>query len=128
LRLLLDTHAFLWAVESPDLLGRRAAQEIADPENTVFVSAATAWEMATKVRLGKWPEATATESDFLAVIEDANYVLLPISVDIALRAGRLVGEHRDPFDRILAAHALAEDIPILSADAKLDGFGVRRIW
>lgn len=128
MRLLLDTHAFLWAVESPDLLGRAAAHEIADAENTVLVSAATAWEMATKVRLGKWSEAVATEGDFLAVIEEANYVLLPISAEIALRAGRLLGDHGDPFDRMLAAHALAEDIPILSADTKLDGFGVRRIW
>ena len=128
MRLLLDTHAFLWAVEAPDLLGRQAAQEIAHSENTVLVSAATAWEMATKVRSGKWPEAVAVEGDFLADVKEANYVLLPIETEIALRAGRLAGEHRDPFDRMLAAHALAEDVPIISAGAKLDVFGVRRIW
>ncbi len=80
------------------------------------------------MRLGKWPEAVTLEGEFLAVIEDAGYELLPIDAQAALRAGRLVGEHRDPFDRIIAAQALAEDIAVVSADTKLDSFNVRRIW
>ena len=59
---------------------------------------------------------------------EAAYTLIPIEAEIALRAGRLVGKHRDPFDRMIVAQALAMDIPVISSDAKLDGFGVRRIW
>ena len=94
----------------------------------ILVSAASAWEIATKVRLGKLPGAESLEKDFLDVMEDAGYTLLSIDADSALRAGRLIGEHRDPFDRMIAAQSLAEDIPVLSTDSKLDLFGVRRIW
>ena len=93
-----------------------------------MVSAASAWEIGTKVRIGKLPMATTLEEDFVAHIAQAGYALISIDTDIALRAARLPGEHRDPFDRIIAAHALAEDIPVISADPKLDLFGVRRIW
>lgn len=93
-----------------------------------MVSAASAWEIATKVRLGKLPDAVDLEANFLVYMREADYHLLPITAEIALRASRMPGAHRDPFDRILAAHALAEDIPIISADAKLDDFGVRRLW
>ncbi len=68
------------------------------------------------------------EARFLDALDDAGYALLPIPPEIALRAGRLVGSHGDPFYRMIAAHALAEDIPVISADAKLDVFKVRRIW
>jgi PIN domain nuclease of toxin-antitoxin system len=127
-KLLLDTHALLWAVLSPATLSREAAAAIADPANVILVSAASAWEIATKVRLGKLRGAETLEREFLDVMEDAGYTLLAIDVACALRAGRLPGDHRDPFDRMIAAQALAEDIPILSADPELDAFGVRRIW
>lgn len=94
----------------------------------VLVSAASAWEIATKVRLGKLPNAEVLEKDFLDLMEDAGYTLLPIDATSALRAGRLISEHRDPFDRMIAAQALADDIPVISADSKLDLLGVRRIW
>ncbi|WP_255462314.1 type II toxin-antitoxin system VapC family toxin [Granulicella sp. WH15] len=125
---MLDTHALLWAALSPKTLGRRAAKIVADEANVILVSAASAWEISTKVRLGKIPEAEAFERNFLEAVDEAGYTLLPIGIDHALRAGRLVGEHRDPFDRMLAAQALAEDIPIISADAQLDSFQVQRIW
>ncbi len=96
--------------------------------NEIFVSAASAWEIATKVRLGKLPMAELFESRFLDAIADAGYTLLAISVADALRAGRLVGPHGDPFDRMIAAQALGGDLPVLSKDKRLDGFGVRRIW
>ncbi|HEV2280296.1 MAG TPA: type II toxin-antitoxin system VapC family toxin [Acidobacteriaceae bacterium] len=128
MRVLLDTHVLLWAVLSPKALSRRAAAIIADERNEVLVSAASAWEIATKVRLGRLPGAEVLEREFLETMERAGYVLLPIDASTALRAGRLTSEHRDPFDRVLAAQALAEDIPLLSADSKLDSFGVRRMW
>jgi len=96
--------------------------------NSVLVSAASAWEIATKVRLGKLPGAEALERRFLDAMDDAGYALLSIDAATALRAGRLIGDHRDPFDRMIAAQAIAYDMPVISADPQLDPFGVRRIW
>jgi len=128
MKVLLDTHVLLWATLYPGSLSRTASEIIADEGNIVLVSAASAWEIATKVRIGKLPGAETLERDFLDVMEDAGYTLLAIDVASALRAGRLLGEHRDPFDRMIAAQALAEDIPVLSTDRKLDEFGIRRVW
>lgn len=128
MKVLLDTHTLIWAALSPASLSRKTSAVIADPENEILVSAASAWEIATKVRLGKFPEAVAFERRFLEAVEEAGYVLLPIDPAIALRAGRFTAEHGDPFDRILAAQALALDLPVISIDAKLDQFGVRRVW
>jgi PIN domain nuclease of toxin-antitoxin system len=127
-RVLLDTHTVIWAKISPKSLSRQVAEIMADPLNEIFVSAATAWEIATKVRLGKLPGADSLERNFLETMEDSGYTLLPIEAESALRAGRLIADHGDPFDRIIAAQALAMDIPILSTDTKLDLFGVRRLW
>jgi PIN domain nuclease of toxin-antitoxin system len=128
LRVLLDTHTLLWATLSPSILSRQASAIIADERNVIFVSAASAWEIANKVRLGKLPGAEVLERDFLEVMDHAGYTLLSIDVQSALRAGRLTAQHRDPFDRMIAAQALAGDIPILSTDSRLDAFGIRRIW
>jgi PIN domain nuclease of toxin-antitoxin system len=127
-KVLLDTHTLIWATLAPASLSLEASSLILDEANVILVSAASAWEIATKVRIGKLPGAETLEKEFLDVMEDAGYTLLAIDVESALRAGRLVGEHRDPFDRMISAQALAEDIPVLSADAKLDIFGIRRIW
>lgn len=129
MRVLLDTHALLWSVLEPAKLSRRVAEIVIDEANTMLVSSASAWEIATKVRLGKLPQAEAFEKRFLEVVVDvAGYELLPIDVETVLRAGRLVGGHGDPFDRMIAAQALAMDIPVISIDSKLDSFGVQRIW
>jgi PIN domain nuclease of toxin-antitoxin system len=128
LSVLLDTHSLVWAITSPKLLSARAAAVIAEESSVILVSAASAWEIATKVRLGKFAEAVKLEARFTEALDDAGYELLSITPEIALRAGRLIGSHGDPFDRMIAAHALAEDIPVISADARLDVFKVRRIW
>ena len=101
---------------------------VSDPANAIVVSAASAWEIATKVRLGKLPGAVALERRFMDAIDDAGYGLLSIDVPTALRAGRLIGDHGDPFDRMIAAQALALDISVVSSDPHLDSFGIRRIW
>lgn len=128
MRLLLDTNALIWATVKPEQLAPRTAALIADPTNMILVPAASAWEIGTKVRAGKLPIAFHLEKDLLVYVSRAGYLWLPMTPEIALRAARLTAEHRDPFDRIIAAHALAEDIPVVSADRKLDLFGVRRIW
>ena len=93
-----------------------------------LVSAASAWEVATKFRLGKLPMGQVLAEDFAAKVTGAGYLLMPISVEHALRAGRMTGEHKDPFDRMLAAQAIHEDMPLISNDEQLDGFRVRREW
>jgi PIN domain nuclease of toxin-antitoxin system len=127
-KVLLDTHTLLWAALSPDKLSRNAAAVLSDPENVTLVSAASAWEIATKVRLGKLPGAENFERDLLASVEGAGYTFESIDAATALRAGRLSGDHGDPFDRMIAAQAIAHDIPVISADPRLDTFGIRRIW
>jgi len=125
---LLDTHTLIWAATNPLRLGRAATVVLADPQNEILVSAASAWEIATKVRLGKMPESEPMEGRFMEAIDEAGYTLISIDAETTLRAGRLIGNHRDPFDRIIAAHALAMDIPVISKDPRLDLFGIRRIW
>jgi PIN domain nuclease of toxin-antitoxin system len=125
---LFDTHALLWAMISPRHLSGRVAQVVEDRGNELLVSAATAWEIATKVRLGKLPLAERLESDFERHMRRAGYRLLPIAGSTALRSGRLPGAHGDPFDRMIAAQALDLGVPVLSADAQLDQFGIQRLW
>jgi PIN domain nuclease of toxin-antitoxin system len=127
-KVLLDTCTVIWAVLTPLALSRKAQDVVSDDRNTIFVSAVSAWEVATKVRLGKLPGAENLERNFIEVMHVADYKLLSIDAAVSLRAGRLTSEHRDPFDRMIAAQALSLDIPVLSPDTKFDQFGVRRIW
>jgi PIN domain nuclease of toxin-antitoxin system len=127
-KVLLDTCTVLWATLSPLSLSSEARDLIAEQTNIVLVSAVSAWEISTKVRLGKLPGAEKLEHDFLDVMEEAGYTLLAIDAESALRAGRLISSHRDPFDRMLAAQAIGLDIPILSPDPQFDPLGARRIW
>lgn len=128
MRVLLDTHALLWAAAYDELLSPRARHLIQPQRNEVFVSAVSAWEIATKYRLGKLPKAQALVDDFVPSIQSAGYLPLPISLEHALRAGRLTADHKDPFDRMLAAQAIHEDLALISNDEQLDVFGVRREW
>jgi PIN domain nuclease of toxin-antitoxin system len=127
-KVLLDTCTVIWATLAPASLSEQVREAISDEGNTVLVSAASAWEIATKVRAGKLPGAEKLEREYLEVMEEAGYTQLAIDTESALRAGRLVAEHRDPFDRMIAAQALALDVQVLSPDVQLDQFGVRRIW
>ena len=128
MRVLLDTHALLWAAFRKHQLSARAQHLIQPQRNEIYVSAASAWEIATKYRLGKLPQALALVEDFVTVIRAAGYLPLPISLEHALRAGRLAPDHKDPFARMLAAQAIHEDLALISNDERLDIFGVRREW
>jgi|ERR1700722_12514027 PIN domain nuclease of toxin-antitoxin system len=128
MRVLLDTHALLWAAFHKELLSPRARRLIQSERNEVLVSAASAWEIATKYRLGKLPFAQVLAEDFVATVSSAGYLFLSISVEHALRAGRFAGDHKDPFDRMLAAQAIHEDLAIVSNDEQLDIFRMRRVW
>lgn len=100
---------------------------VLDEANDIVVSAASAWEIATKSRLGKLPDWPST-LDVGAAVVDQGFEELSISVADAERAGRLPGPHRDPFDRLLIAQAQAHDLVVVSIDAAFDGYGVRRLW
>ena len=128
MRVLLDTHALLWWLSDDPALTRTAARIVADTRNTVVVSAASAWEIAIKVRLGKLPTAANLMSDFCAAIEREGFDLLAISAEHGVRGGLLPGPHRDPFDRMLVAQSQAENIPIITNQRAFDSYGVRRLW
>ena len=128
MRVLVDTHAFLWWLAGNRRLSAAARDVIDNPDNSVLVSAASAWEIATKHRLGKLPGAAIVAGDVRAAIEDHGFQPLAITVAHAERAGRLPGPHRDPFDRMLIAQSLAHDLPLVTSESLFDRYGVRRIW
>jgi PIN domain nuclease of toxin-antitoxin system len=127
-RLLLDTHAFLWWLDGDRRLPLRARRRIHDEANVILVSAASAWEITTKARLGKLPGATAVAADVAGAMASQGFTALEISVLHAQRAGNLPGEHRDPFDRMLVAQAQLEDLPVISNDVVFDAFSVNSLW
>ena len=128
MRLLLDTHALLWWLDGDRRLSRKARAAIGDEDNALFVSAASAWEIATKARLGKLPGAVAVAEDVVGSVSAQGFSSLDITVLHAQRAGRLPGAHRDPFDRLLIAQAQLEDLTLVSKDEVFDAYGVMRLW
>ena len=128
MRALLDTHAFLWWIADSGRLSETARSVIADEKNHIVVSAASAWEIAAKSRLGRLPDSAAAAIDVAGCMAGQGFEELAISVADAERAGRLSGPHRDPFDRMLIAQALGRDLAIVSVDAAFDRYGVKRLW
>lgn len=126
--LLLDTHALLWWLDGDERLSAPARAAIAEPDRPVFVSAASAWEITTKHRLGKLPGAGAVAQDIGGCIAAQGFSAMAITLADAERAGRLPGPHRDPFDRMLIAQALARDIALVSNEAVFGAHGLRRLW
>ena len=127
-RLLLDTHVLLWALYEPKKLSKTARDLIKNPQNERLVSAVTAFEISTKFRLGKLPIADSLLSNYYQNIQRFMGTEMPITTAHSLAAGSFNLEHRDPFDRILAAQSLVEDTPLVSADQALLNFPIRTIW
>lgn len=113
---LLDTHAFVWAVSAPSRLGPDAIELIKASTNELVVSATTAWELSTKVRLGKFPAAEPIVANYESIIKRLGAIDMPVTGDHALAAGSLSWDHRDPFDRMLAAQAIREHAVLVSKD------------
>ena len=128
MRALFDTHALIWWISDDPALPQTVRGIIEDTDNTLLVSAASAWELAIKYQSGKLRKAADLVSDFSSRIEREGFHLLPISAEHGIRAGLLPGPHRDPFDRMLIAQSQAENIPILSNEIIFDSYGVRRLW
>ena len=127
MRLLLDTNVLFWWVLTPDALTSIARDSI-DAAGEVYVSAASAWEIATKVRIGKWTDAKILIDNFGQHLATAGLLALPVTIEHARHAGLMPGPHKDPFDRLIAAQAILEGMPVVTADAKLAEFGASLIW
>lgn len=125
---LLDTHALLWWLYDDRRLSRNAREVIGDPASVILVSAASAWEISTKFRLGKLKRAEVLVNDFESWIERASFRELPVSIAHAHRAGSWPQAHRDPFDRMLAAQSALEAVPLISCDRAIEAFGIRIHW
>jgi PIN domain nuclease of toxin-antitoxin system len=128
LRLLLDTHALIGWLAGDDALSRRAREAIANEDNPVAVSAASAMEVATKFRIGKLPNAALLAQNFEAIVAGQGFDALAISIHHAKLAGEMNITHKDPFDRLLIAQAQAEDMMLVSNEVLFDDFAVKRLW
>ena len=128
MRLLLDTHAFLWWLAGDEALPAKARKAIADEGIDVFVSAASAWEISTKHRLGKLPGVGVIVAGLDAAIASQGFAGLPISLRHGQAAGTLPGPHKDPFDRMLIVQAMLEDLVLISNERIFDAYGVKRLW
>jgi PIN domain nuclease of toxin-antitoxin system len=126
--LLLDTHALLWALVSPDELSAKARELIEDPATILCVSAASGWEISTKHRLGKLPEAEEVVDHYTSHLRQLGAVETPISSVQAMLAGQFTADHRDPFDRMIAAQGIVMGLPILTKDPAFAAFPCRTIW
>lgn len=127
-RLLLDTHTFLWWLDGDRRLSRKARTLIGEAANVVFVSTASAWEISTKARLGKLLGAFDVAADIVRRIAGQGFAGLDLTIIHAQRAGRLPKTHRDPFDRMMIAQSQYEDLPIVNNQRLFDSYGVTRIW
>lgn len=128
MRLLLDTHTVIWWFQGNARLPPRVREAIDRGASAVFVSAVSAFEIALKVRMGKLPEASTLASRFAAMTEEQGFEALSVTMSHGLLAGELPFAHRDPFDRLLIAQALCEDMTLASNERLFDAAGVRRLW
>jgi PIN domain nuclease of toxin-antitoxin system len=127
MRVLLDTHALLWWLFDDHRLSREAREVMSDSDHVILVSAVSGFEIANKVRLGKLTLGLPPP-DLAPMVRRSGFQELPLSFEHALAAGSLPGPHRDPFDRLLAAQALAEGIGIVTNDPVFATFGALPVW
>ncbi len=128
MKYLLDTHALLWWLFDDPKLSSAAREAIARPDNEILTSAASAWEISTKHRIGKLPEAGDIVRQLPAYIRKERFTELDVSFEHALLAGDLPGPHRDPFDRMLIAQAKLLRVPIVTIDSVFRDYGVTVLW
>ncbi|HJT79297.1 MAG TPA: type II toxin-antitoxin system VapC family toxin [Gemmataceae bacterium] len=128
MRLLLDSHTLIWAVDEPTRLSTAAATALRDPNNDLLLSAASIWEIAIKAGLRRLHLSLPYRQWMNQAVATLGWGVLPITVDYADVQAGLPQHHGDPFDRLLVAQALTEKIAIVSADVLLDRYGVTRLW
>lgn len=125
---LLDTHTFLWLNIEPEKLSRKVAQLVTEPQNEIYVSAATAWEISIKYGNGKLELPLPPDRWIQARITQNAYVHLPILVSHASAVHKLPDIHRDPFDRLLICQSQLENMPLVTKDPLIQKYGVEMIW
>ena len=128
MRVLLDTHVLLWALLSPSRLSTPVRDLLRDPKNEILVSSVSAWEIATKHRLGKLGGAEDLVRDYHGHLLKFRAEELVMTSAHALLAGRLEPNHRDPFDRMLAAQSMLEQVPLVTNDQAFKAFGTATLW
>jgi PIN domain nuclease of toxin-antitoxin system len=128
MRLLLDSHTLIWAVDDVSQLSPAAAAALPDPANELLLSAASIWEIGIKVGLGKLTLTLPYRQWMNQALVDLGLSILPITVEYADAQAGLPFHHRDPFDRLIIAQALTEKVAVVSADAAFDPYGVTRLW
>ncbi len=128
MRVLLDTSTMLWWFAGDAKLSTSVRNLLSLGDTVLLVSAASAWEICTKVRIGKLPSGHDLCEDFLGIVTEHQLEPLAITVEHGRLAGRMAGTHKDPFDRILAAQALVEDVPLVTNDPAFAAFGVKVVW
>ncbi len=131
MRLLLDTHAFIWFAEADSRLSSKAMDLLSDPINTLYLSAASAWEMAIKTSIGKLVLSSPYENYLARALAEYAIQTLNISLADCVAYERLEfphPRHKDPFDRMIISQAIRNDLVIVSADEAFDAYPVRRMW
>ena len=128
MKYLVDAHTLLWSQDDTSRLSAVATATLTDPAHDRLVSIATIWEIGIKVAIGKLPLSKPFRVWMDTAITDLAAAVLPIKLDHVERQTQLGLHHRDPFDRLLIAQALVENIPLISGDAQFDAYGVKRIW
>ena len=128
MKILLDSYALVWFLAGDARFSRYARKTIDENDPTLYVSAASAWEIANKVRIGKWPEAAKLVAGFSEAMAEFKLEPLAVTVEHGHLAGSLPGPHRDPFDRMLAAQAQIENVPLVTGDPVFRAFGTRVLW
>jgi len=128
MRVLLDTHVFLWWITDDRRVSARARDVLSSARNVLFFSAASGWEIAIKAGLGRIELPSPLERFLTLQLRENCIQVLPIQLSHALRVHALPLRHRDPFDRMLVAQAQLEKLPILSADARIAEYGVESFW
>lgn len=128
MNLLLDTHSFLWWIQGGTVLSERARQALEEARGTVYLSAASLWEMAIKIRLGKLRAPEPFDQFILRQVQDNRLEILPIHAQHVLATMNLPAHHRDPFDRLLIAQAQTEDLLLISRDAVFGHYDVKVLW
>ena len=128
MRLLLDTHAFLWFVTSDERLSPVAEQVMRGSDHELLLSVASVWESAVKYNLGRLPVPEPLDTFIPTQLHANRIALLPIELRHTFEVARLPRHHRDPFDRLLIAQSLTERLPVISADGAFDAYTVQRVW
>ncbi|MGH9359371.1 MAG: type II toxin-antitoxin system VapC family toxin [Terriglobia bacterium] len=128
MRLLLDTHAFIWWAGNDPSLTMPARTSIADTTNEIFLSAVSTWEMAIKIAIGKLVLAGPLDTFVSSQLSQYQFKPLPVTYDHTYRVGMLPQHHRDPFDRLLIAQAMVENLILLTCDPQFGSYGVQTLW